>query len=140
MRRLALPVVAIALAGCQTTQLAAELPKPPVMERTDGRSASESEATAEAGRRDIATCNAEAARADRAGTLPISPEQRMALLRDFSHAKAYAAYEQARSTSTSGAWNAVVTGAPTRPLRCDNVQRDRRRTRCCDTSIYRPPP
>jgi len=89
-------VTTLMLAGCQTVQLAEELPKPPVMERMDGRSVSESAELSEVARRDMGACNAEAMSRDRAGTLPISPELRMALLKDFSQAKAYAAYERAK--------------------------------------------
>lgn len=89
-------VSTLTLAGCQTVQLAEELPKPPVLERVDGRSVSESAELSELARRDMGACNAEALSRDRAGTLPISTELRMALLKDFSQAKAYAAYERAK--------------------------------------------
>ncbi len=96
MFRIAIIVAAAALVGCQTTQLSEELPKKPVMERVDGRSVSESDALAEIGRRDTAACNDEVQRADRESRLPITPEKRLALLKEFSQAKAYVAYEQAK--------------------------------------------
>lgn len=96
MFRLVPLVAAIALAGCQTAQLSEELPKAPVMERVDGRSVSESEILRTAAKSDMAGCVDEVRRADREGKLPITPEQRLAVLKDFSHAKAYELYEQVK--------------------------------------------
>lgn len=96
MFRVAIIIAAAALAGCQTTQVSEELPKSPVMERIDGRSVAGDAALMAAGKAAIAACNDEVRRADREGKLPITPEQRLALMKDFTMAKAYVAYEQVK--------------------------------------------